>query len=185
LKKRANEAHASFVNGFRASLKEHVREAGVALLEIKKLLSHGKFEAWLNDRLNWRASPRTARVYMQIAKGWSRIEKAKLHLRAETLEELREFLAKERVKADAAPKTLAPNPPAETGEEGEDDNAAVGREIREHKIHFNEDEMEEFRRKLVFLKPRFEIKVDPDYSKTIFTAVKKCYDEAPKEHDDD
>ena len=60
-------------NAFRRSALNAI-EAGEALVEAKKRVGHGKFEAWLKDHCQ--LSYATARRYMGFAKNRSKIEAA-------------------------------------------------------------------------------------------------------------
>src|SRR5262245_41987185 len=51
---------------------EHVRKAGSALIQVKRLCPHGAWMDWLAKHLVF--SARTARVYMQIAAAWPALE---------------------------------------------------------------------------------------------------------------
>ncbi|HTU97277.1 MAG TPA: DUF3102 domain-containing protein [Solirubrobacteraceae bacterium] len=65
LAQRANTEHAAYEVTQRAAL-AHAIAAGQALIEAKAQLRHGEWERWVRAHCDF--SPRTARVYRQIAK---------------------------------------------------------------------------------------------------------------------
>jgi hypothetical protein len=70
---RINAEHEKTVAGFRTGAK-HAIACGKLLLEAKAQIEHGKWGAWLKD--NFRASGRTARLYMWLAENasdWQRV----------------------------------------------------------------------------------------------------------------
>lgn len=65
--KRANREYK--LAGDKAKLAiEHAKNCGEELIQIKRLLGHGKFLPWLKQ--NFDGSDRTARAYMRIAENW-------------------------------------------------------------------------------------------------------------------
>lgn len=71
LARRVNEAHGTAQRAARQAL-EHARRAGELLLEAKARVGHGQWGDWI--RAHCDPSPRTVRLYMQIAREWHRIE---------------------------------------------------------------------------------------------------------------
>lgn len=99
-----NESHRSCLECSRNAIGYAV-EAGELLLKAKPLVGHGGFEGWI--RKFTKLSPRTARVYMQVAQRWPELAKAKRQSAADLT--IRDFLAE---LASTSKKLAALPPPA-------------------------------------------------------------------------
>ena len=65
-----NREHAACEGAFSESL-EHARKAGDLLIEAKAQVEHGDWLPWLEANCDF--APRTAQVYMQIARNWAEL----------------------------------------------------------------------------------------------------------------
>ena len=74
LARRINSAHSNFEKTFRLSL-EHAKEAGGLLMQAKRKVGHGNWEAWLSN--NCQVSISMSQKYMRISREWTAIEAAK------------------------------------------------------------------------------------------------------------
>ena len=99
-----NESHRSCLECSRNAVGYAV-EAGEMLLRAKSLVGHGGFEGWI--RKFTKLSPRTARVYMQVAQRWPELAKAKRQSAADLT--IRDFLAE---LASTSKKLVSLPPPA-------------------------------------------------------------------------
>jgi hypothetical protein len=179
-KKRANDSHLAFFNGFRASVKEYARDAGMALNKIKGLLRHGEFGSWLEK--NFDGSAETARVYMRISKDWNRIRRAKLDKPAVTLEVLRDFVAKPTTSPETKP-TAPPNDPKPTVEPKPVGDKPVAGSVAadtkptpdpELKFYFSPKEKERLPGMLDVLAKHYGV---TNHSEAVYRAVAACYRE--------
>ncbi len=55
-----------------ASALQHARRAGELLIQVQDQVGHGRWSTWL--KANFPSSARTARLYQQVARGWSELE---------------------------------------------------------------------------------------------------------------
>jgi len=62
--------HEAATSAARSAL-GHARRAGELLIEARRQVGHGGWTAWLAE--NFPASARTARLYMQVARGWTEL----------------------------------------------------------------------------------------------------------------
>ncbi len=87
--------HAAVKSTFAESL-QHARRAGDLLREAKDQLTHGKWLPWLRDHAV--LPERTARLYMQVAANWDRVQAASS--------------LRDAIDALRKPKALPPSKPA-------------------------------------------------------------------------
>src|SRR5207249_3631602 len=89
---------------------EHARRCGELLLEVKRRLSHGEFLPWLTTLCA--VSVRSAQSYMQIARGWQRLEHK---ANARGVAHLGDLPMREALALLAEPKEIADAMPCATG----------------------------------------------------------------------
>ncbi len=87
---------------------QRAMETGALLLRAKQRLPHGEWGAWMRD--NIRMSPRTAQMYMRVARTWPQVEGKSASIADLTLTEVVAQLT-EPTSTDAAPAEISPPPP--------------------------------------------------------------------------
>lgn len=97
----------------------HARDAGRALLVMKQRVLHGRWGEWV--RKNFKGKASTARLYMQVARGWGKL--SKLDRDGVTLVHLRKLLARPLGKkpspgAKGAGSSRVPSPPPPATDSG-------------------------------------------------------------------
>jgi hypothetical protein len=140
---RINAEHEKTVAGFRTGAK-HAIACGKLLLEAKAQIEHGKWGAWLKD--NFRASGRTARLYMWLAENasdWQRVADLGLrglvkHLKLDPppvesqAEKPRASEVEQPVKVECEPEVEQPvKKPKERRVRDEDGNLVTKKELLE------------------------------------------------------
>lgn len=98
---RINTAHAAAVASAGAAL-AHAAEAGRLLLAVKRATPHGTFGAWVRAHCP-DVAPRTARLYMRVARRWSELEAAQQNGNALPLREAARLLAEPHRSPDTEP----------------------------------------------------------------------------------
>jgi hypothetical protein len=171
--------------GMRAAV-DGARRAGAALIEMKKRVGHGHWEAWVRD--NFDLSSQTARLYMRVAKNWDRVVEHGLdELPDLCLRDLRYFLprpdpgTKPDSPAPALDLELDEHDPAASepiGGAGAADRRSgplVRPEARQLALTFgSEVQRHEFKRMARGLMEAYRVESESDAA---FHAVKTCYEE--------
>jgi hypothetical protein len=101
-----NDAHDRIEEAFHSCI-EHARDAGQNLQLVKAELAHGDYKDWVEE--NCRFSPRTASVYLRIAKEWPNLGEAKRQRAADlSLRGVIKLLAAPKDEVEAKPLPAQP-----------------------------------------------------------------------------
>lgn len=105
----ANAEHRAAEAAARSAL-EHARNAGELLLEAKGQVEHGKWTAWIREHVEF--APRTARLYMRIARRWPELEAHTENGNALPIREAAGLLAEPKAKKerDSTPDGIIEDP---------------------------------------------------------------------------
>jgi hypothetical protein len=108
---RINAAHEEVKNSIRRGA-EHAIKAGQLLLQAKEIVGHGVFLEWVGEHCH--CTPRTAQLYMKLAKEKDKLAPNAKSISHLTLTEAMEMLGplKQKLAEEKPPRPPAPDPVA-------------------------------------------------------------------------
>jgi len=106
LARQIREAHSKVVGAFRNTVREAIA-AGKLLIEAKDRMPYGDWDRWLKEQCG--VAERTARLYMQLAKGEATIEAWMAQAGTGTLTKARALLIKSKDKPEPSATSVVEN----------------------------------------------------------------------------